>query len=204
MNDAKSANRLRLTVLLLLFLGIALSSFWLLQVMHKETNEHGPDRSRNDPDYFVDKFTFVRLTKTGQAHYIVNGTNLTHRPLDDSSDIKQPIMRSLAPERAPITISSRDAHIDHDNTRVELTGDVQLDRPAYGAVQRFDLRTPSLVVFPDDEIISTKAPIVANIGGAITTATGMEFDNGKGRLQLLSKGHTIMPPRSNTQPIQQK
>ncbi|HEY5800162.1 MAG TPA: LPS export ABC transporter periplasmic protein LptC [Burkholderiaceae bacterium] len=173
--------------LLMLALALALGSFWLLRIMQKEINDTEPAVKRNDPEYFVDNFTFVRLSKSGHARYVVNGAQLTHRPQDDTTEIAQPLMQSFTAERAPTTIRAQKAQVARDASSVELSGDVRIERAKSihgGALQ---LKTASLTVLPDDDIMRTSAAVDVQMGESHMTATGMEANNATGQLQLLSK-----------------
>ncbi|HEV7817399.1 MAG TPA: LPS export ABC transporter periplasmic protein LptC [Janthinobacterium sp.] len=184
--------RLMFTILALTFL--ALGSFWLMQVMNQGRNGAPSDPRRNEPDYFVNNFSFVRMAKTGQPAYIVSGILLTHRPIDDSADIDKPFMRQLTPGQPPLDMHATHAHISDNNSRVQLNGNVIIDRVAGGTVQNMRLTTEALTVFPDSEEMQTDLPVVMTLGKSVMTGVGMKANNGTGRIEVMHNVHITYPP----------
>ena len=194
MNNQRSALRWRLMLTLLVGVFFALGSFWLVQVMDRSGLLLRGDARRNEPDYFVERFSFVRMSKTGQPSYLISGTRLTHHPLDDSSDVELPIVRSVAPGQAPMSVRSELAHIDQGNSRVQLTGQVVADRPAAPGVQRMTLNTPALTVYPDLDRMETDQAVEMRAGTSLMTGIGMQADNATGRVDIAHRLRITYPP----------
>src|SRR4051812_47560099 len=146
----RAANRFRLGILIALAGALALGSFWVLEVMRKSLNDSTPQPIRTRPDYFVEKFNFVRMAKTGIAQYNISGEKLVHNPVDDSHEIKLPDVNSLSKERPPMTLRSERAIVDRDSSQVHMYDHVQVDRPETPANQAFHLASEYLLLLPDD------------------------------------------------------
>jgi len=185
--------RMILTVLGAVFL--ALGSFWLLQVMNRGEQDINASKKLDEPDYFVTNFSLVRMDLQGKPSYIVSGTKLTHYPADDSSDIDQPFVRKISPELPPMNMRAELAHIDQNNTRLQLSRKVEIDRAASAKSQRMSLRTEALTIFPDEEKMETTAPVDLLMGDAHTTGVGMTANNATSVVTVPQSLRIVYPPR---------
>jgi lipopolysaccharide export system protein LptC len=196
MRNQRVAHRYRLSAGLILALFGAVGSFWLVQLMDRAGEEMEAGIKINEPDYIVQRFSFVRMTKTGQPSYIISGDKLTHRPADDSSVIDKPVVRSLAGEHPPMDIHAQTARVDQDNTRVTLTKDVRIDRAAQGSSQEMHLNTEALTIFPDEDRMETDQPVRLQVGSATATGTGLKANNATRQIQLAGRGTIVYPPQA--------
>jgi lipopolysaccharide export system protein LptC len=194
MDKFRSGSRWRVLLTILVGIFFALGSFWLVQVMNRASLEIQTDPNSNLPDYIVDRFSFVRLSTSGQPTYIISGIKLTHRPLDDSSVIDVPFVRSLSTTQAPTEMRAKLARIDQDNSRVHLTGDVDVARAASGAVQKMTLKTQALTVFPDTDRMETDQPVEVVLGQTVMTGTGMKANNATRQIDVAQRLRITYPP----------
>jgi lipopolysaccharide export system protein LptC len=194
MNSAQSANRFRVSVIIALATVLALGSFWLLEVMRQRSADLMPDKPRSEPDYYVEKFNFVRMSKTGQAQYSISGKKLVHNPVDDSHAIQLPVVNSLSNERPPMTTRAERAIVNGDNSKVHLYDDVQIDRPATPANEYFHLKSQYLLLLPDDDVMQTDKPVEITLGTSLLNGTGMVANNATRELRLSSDVHATYRP----------
>lgn len=192
----RTAHRWQLTLTLMIGVFVAVGSFWLVQVVNQSGQEQQADQFRNEPDYIIDRFSMVRMTKEGKPAYIISGDKLTHRPIDDASDIDKPFLNSLSGNQPPMTIHADTARVDQGNTRVKLNGNVDVVRPATPKTEPMRLQTSTLTVFPDEERMETEAPVRLKLGGTSSTGTGMKSNNATRQLQLGGRGTITLPPRA--------
>jgi lipopolysaccharide export system protein LptC len=199
MSDAKSSQRFRLAVIITLGVVAALGSFWLLEVMRKQVNHTWPATERNEPDYHVEKFDFVRMSKTGQAQYLLSGAQLAHNPQDDSVDITLPVAQSVNQQLALMTMRADHARIDQTGNKVQLSGDVNVMRPPSGKVENLHLKTESLLILTDENIMQTDEPVAILAGQSTLTGIGMTANNASGTFRVLKDVHgTYRPPAPAT------
>ncbi len=189
-------NALRLRALLLLGAGalLALGSFYLLQVMLQQGIELQGGVRSDDPDYIVEKFSYVRANQDGKPRYIVAGARLTHRPLNDVSDVEAPVMQSWGGDRPPMLIHAKTARIDHISNEVQLEGDVSLTRAPGPKTKSMDLRTAALTVYADEDRVETAAPVEMKIGPTRISSTGMSANSATGQISLHKQVRIIHPP----------
>lgn len=194
----RTAHRWRLTLILVVGTFVALGSFWLVQVVNQQGEQAAADQHRNEPDYIIENFSFVRLTKAGQPSYIIAGDKLTHRPVDDSSEIDNPRVHSLSSDdkQPPLNMKADHAHADQGNSRIVLTGHVDVMRPASPQNQPLRMTTSAMTVFPDEDRMETDKPVELHAGASSASGVGLTANNASRQLTLGGRGTLVLPPRS--------
>lgn len=196
MQRHRTAHRWRLLITITLGTFLACGSLWLLQVMQREDIPGGADPSKGEPDYIVENFSFVRMTPEGKPRYLFNGAKLTHRPLGDVSDVERPIMQNMAPGQPTMTINAQQARIRHQENQVDLTGKVDVVRPAAPGAQYTRLRTEELTVLPDEDRMHTDKKVQVTLGATTINGTGMEANNATRQIDFKGRGRVIFPARA--------
>ena len=191
----KNAQRWRVTSVLLTGVVFALGSFWLLQLMNHNGGAAPGEARLSEPDYFVDNFSIVRMGPEGKPAYIVSGVKLTHRPVDDSSEIEQPFVRKLSAALPPMDMHAEHGRIDQDNSRVYLSGKVVIDRAAAPGVQSMLLKSPALTVFPDADRMETDQPVDLLLGATHMTGVGMKANNATRQIDIAHDLRITVPAR---------
>jgi lipopolysaccharide export system protein LptC len=194
MDKLRPGQRWRVLLTIVVGVFLALGSFWLVQVMNRPSLDIQSDPNSNLPDYIVDRFSFVRLTPAGQPTYIISGIKLTHRPLDDSSVIDLPYVRSLSDKQEPTEMHAKLARVDQGNSRVHLTGDVDVARAASATAQKMTLKTQALTVYPDSDRMETDQPVEVVLGQTVMTGTGMKANNATRQIDVSQRLHITYPP----------
>ncbi|WP_312514317.1 LPS export ABC transporter periplasmic protein LptC [Massilia sp.] len=193
--NKRTAHRWNLLAMIVLGVFFAFGSFWLLQLMQASDPDAQLGGPPNEPDYIVENFSFVRMTENGQPSYVLSGKRLEHIPEGDVSNVDAPLLRGVEPGRPPMTVNAKSARIHHQEHRVELMGDVDLQRPKTAASEALHVRTQALTVLPDEEILKTDQPIDMQLGASSVKGTGMVANNATQKLHLSSRGQIVYPPR---------
>lgn len=191
----RAAGRFNLIVLLVVCTALALGSFWVLEVMRHSMQDTESVPARNAPDYFVDDFHYVRMSRTGQPEYDISGKRMTHFPGDDTNEVQSPVVHSLASDRSPMSIQAQRAVVDQNSSKVHLYDNVQLDRPATATSEHFHLTTDYLLLLPDDDIAKTDKPVDMTLGAARLKGIGMLANNATSQLSLYGDVHAYYPPK---------
>ena len=189
MSQANQHFRFQLGVILALCGALVLGSFWLLGVIQKKGESATSNTPRVAPDFYVEKFTFVKITKSRAARYNVTGDVLTHFPADDSYEVTQPIINNLASGRPTMVMRSNTAHMNSDSSEIRMSGNVDIDRPAFGTSSHFHLKSTYLMLLPDDDIMKTDQPVDLLLGTATLSGTGMLANNATRQLDLAHRVH---------------
>ncbi|CAN7681515.1 LPS export ABC transporter periplasmic protein LptC [Pseudoduganella sp. LjRoot289] len=190
----RTAQRWRLSITMVAGVFAACGSFWLVQLMSRSDEELMADKRLNEPDYIIEQFSVVRMTKEGKPSYIVAGDKLVHRPIDDASEIDKPVVRNLSSGHPPLDMTARRARVDEGNSRVKLEGNVVIDRAAQGTGAAMHMTTEALTVYPDEDRMETDAPVQIMQGGTTATGTGMKANNATRQVQLRGRGTIVTPP----------
>ena len=191
----RTAHRWRLIATLVIGSFIAFGSFWMVHLMQTGDAAGEIDPSKNEPDYIVEQFSFVRMTPEGKPHYLLSGAKLTHRPLDDSSEVVLPVLRNIAPGAAPMTIVAQRARILSGANQVDLSGKVDIQRPASPTTRSMRMRTETLTVFPDEDRMQTRAPVELQLGASTIHGTGMRANNATRQIHFDTRGQIVNPPK---------
>ena len=190
MNPGQSGARFRLVAVLALMIALALGSFWVLEVMRRSAPDAGPAAERTEPDFYVEKFSYVKMSKTGEASYHMSGTRLTHNPSNDSYDIQKPVVKSLsADKQSAATLNAERARVDGDYSQVHLYDNVEMDRPATPNAERLNVKSDYMLLLPDDDVVKTDRPTVIVSGQSVLKGTGMYFNNATRELRMSSNVH---------------
>lgn len=195
----RTGSTIRVIALIALTAALALGSLWLVQVMERRTEDSLPQPVRTDPDFYVERFNFVRMAKTGEARYNLTGSDMKHYPADDSYVVQNPVMHSYGKDRPPMVSSSRYATVQNDNTEIRMYDNVHIDRPASATKPRFQLKTSYLLLLPDEDVMKTPKPVELQQGASVLTGVGMYANNTTGEFQLDGdvKGRYQAPPVKN-------
>jgi lipopolysaccharide export system protein LptC len=194
-NYKRTAHRWRLLLLMLFAVFCAFGSFWLVQVMQGDDNTPGAGAG-NEPDYIIDNFSWVRMSEAGKPRYVVSGDRLTHRPADNTALVEKPVVQSLTDEHPPMTMTAEHALVSQNQNQIDLTGNVDIQRPAGTDSQPLRIRTQALTVLPDEDIVKTDKPIDMKLGASSVNGVGMLANNATQQVHLGGRGQIIYPPRA--------
>jgi lipopolysaccharide export system protein LptC len=199
MRNQRTAHRFRLSLGMIFVLMAALGSFYLLELLNRADEQLRADKRLNEPDYIIENFSFVRMTKEGKPSYIIGGDKLTHRPIDDSSEIDNPRVHSLSGEKPPMEIVADKARVEDTNSRVTLNGNVKIDRAASPQSQLLHLESEKLVIFPDEDRMETDQPVKLRLGNTTASANSMRANNATREMHLAGNGTLQIPPKAADQ-----
>ena len=191
----RTAHRWRLLALMLTAVFCAFGSFWLVQVMQGEDNTPGGSAG-NEPDYIIDNFSWVRMSEGGKPRYVISGERLTHHPVDNTALVDKPVVQSLTVEHPPMTMTAEHALVSQNQNQIDLTGNVDIKRPAGAKSEPLRIRTEALTVLPDEDIVKTDKAIEMQLGASSVTGVGMLANNATQQVHLGGRGQIIYPPRA--------
>jgi lipopolysaccharide export system protein LptC len=197
--DKRTAHRWPLLITITVGVFLAFGTFWLADVMQRTDEQLDAQAAGNEPDYIIEKFSFVRMTPDGKPRYLLYGDKLMHRPLGDVSDVSAPLLQNMAPGQAPMTIKAQSARILHQQKQVDLQGKVEISRPGSDTARALHMRTEALTVFPDEERMQTSARVDMALGASTISGVGMQANNATRQLAFSSRGQIVIPPKAARQ-----
>jgi lipopolysaccharide export system protein LptC len=133
---ASPFTRVRMALTIALATAFALGSLWLLEVLRRSAEAPEQPPSVQEPDYTVDRFTFVRLSQTGRMRYRVAGVKLTHY-VNDMFEIERPVLHQISEQAPPLDAQSERGVVDDAARKIYMYQDVKLDRPQSAERQDF-------------------------------------------------------------------
>ena len=96
-----------------------------------------------------------------------------------------------------MTMTADHALVNQNQNQIDLTGNVDIQRPGNAASQPLRIRTEVLTVLTDDEIAKTDKPIHMTLGKASVDAVGMVANNATQQIALGGRGEISYPPRQS-------
>lgn len=187
----------RYPALLLLAVGslMAALSFWVLELTRRSGDDTHQPSVRTEPDYFIDDFTYTRLSVSGNAQYVISGKKLTHFPVDDSSVVVQPSVRSYSNLRDPMMLQAQQAKISGDQKEFHFYDNVTLERPQVRGSDTLRVASDYMLVLPDQDIVKTDRKVIMTMGNSRMEGKSMVIDNGRRQMNLQNQvyGHYESP-----------
>jgi lipopolysaccharide export system protein LptC len=161
---------------LAVLLALAGLTFWLRHAIELP-DERKDGRYRHDPDYIVSQAQLRKLDKTGSLQYTVNAAEIRHFPNDDTTDMIQPKMLAVHPNKPSVSMSAERAHLSQDGQLLELYDNVQISRAATPSQAEMLATMPDLTVRLDEEKAFTRNPVLIKQGTSWLKGIGMQVDN---------------------------
>ena len=195
MTGAKNALRIRLTIIFLIVLFLTMGSMWVNMVIKKTAMDASADIQRTEPDYFVENFRYFNLKPTGEAQYEAKGTKLTHYPADDTYLIENPLLITQSRNGQIEIISSKEAFVEDFNTKVHMRKNVVMEREAGAGKGPVKLTSEYLLVFPDEEIMTSNREVTIKSDNSTVTGVGLYSNNATREVQISNRARvTYNPP----------
>lgn len=189
-------NKLQIVSVILLVILIGAFSNWLLTGLETQPRII-PREIRHEPDYFLQNFTATTMDSQGVAQHRLEADYLEHYPDDDTivlTQLKLDMFRDALP---PWTAQAKRGVVYEQGERIELSGEIKLQRPATGKGEALTLLTEELTVYPRREYAETDAAVTITGDRSQTQAVGMRLDLKQGQLELLAntRGTYVIKPR---------
>ena len=178
---------------LVLLAFVAGLTFWLDRLVQPQT----PGLSstvRHDPDYIVDGLSAVRMDEQGRVKHTLRAEKMTHFPDDDVTLLLAPKLMTYAQDRAPVSITSREALMSGNGENVYFEHDVRVVRAAIGNQGELVLETPYLHVIPDANLAKTDKPVTIRNAAGVVTASGLELNSETRVLKLQGRVKGVFDP----------
>ena len=169
----------RLSALIAIFLLSALGAitFYLAEFASKTDRPVLDKTLRHEPDYFIDRFTLIKVNAQGKPAFRLSAESMVHYPDDDSSEFTQPKLTSLDPGRPIITVMGKLGKAGPKGEITELFDNVVMTRAALDGNPPLKVETEYILMDSNKETGVTDKPVVITQGQSRLTGDGMDFDN---------------------------
>ena len=135
-----------------------------------------------------------RLNERGTVQTLINAARLVHVPQSDVAVLDAPRILQNSPDRPPVTITASRAESLQGGQEVKLDGSVVLTRDASAGQAPLVIRTDRMTIRPDEEVVTSDAPVKIEYGLSSMEGTGMRFSNLDRRLTIEHKARGVIAP----------
>lgn len=161
---------------------LAAVTLWLERVS-RPVEQLRPVAASTGPDMVVESFSVHRFDPAGRLQYELSARTMRHFPLDGRTDLDEPKLRFYGTDRTSHA-SAATGSVSANGERVLLEGNVIVVREAVAGKPQGEIRTESLIVWPDTEKVESATPVAYREGTNTVTAATLSADNLRGSLQL--------------------
>lgn len=172
---------------------LALLSFWALEMTRRSGEVTPAEKARNEPDYYVENFTYIKVAATGSAEYVITGRRMEHYPADNSHTIQQPLVKSYSADRPPMTIRAQRAKTNADHSELHLYEQVRIDRPETRGTDNLSVESEYMLVLPNIDVVKSDHRVVMKLGDSTLIGTGLLADNARHQMTLESRVSATYP-----------
>jgi lipopolysaccharide export system protein LptC len=172
---------------------VAALTFWLDRLVQPQAGARS-STVRHDPDYIVDGLSAVRMDTQGRVKHTLHAQKMTHFPDDDMTVLVAPKLMTYAEDRAPVSVTSRDAMMSANGENVYFENEVRVVRAATGNEGELVLETEYLHVIPDANTAKTDRPVTIRNPSAVVTASGLELNSETRVLKLQGRVKGVFDP----------
>jgi lipopolysaccharide export system protein LptC len=178
---------------LLLMSLLALFTWWLVKVTPSPPGTREELPVRHAPDYTMSEFALERFDAAGRLKVRIEGERMRHFPDTDRIEVDRVQIRAVAPDGRVTLASAQRAISNGDASEVQLLGGAQVtSTDAAGA--KLQMSGEFLQAFLVTERVSSPLPVQVSMDGSSLRAGGLDYDHGKGRLDLQAPIHAVFPP----------
>jgi lipopolysaccharide export system protein LptC len=177
-----------------MLLVLAIVSLWLF-LSTEPDKEHFETKKRvsKTTDYAMTDFTMTTMDLNGNPARIISGSQLSHYPKDDSTEIINPVALLLQQGKDTWKISSNKAYTVGKGDDLLLTGNVVATQPENPDIQ---LLTESLNIDSLNNTAYTDLAVTMKSSYGVTNSVGLHASLEQKTVNLHSrvKGHYDAPP----------
>jgi lipopolysaccharide export system protein LptC len=185
--------KLRYILILLLVIGIALFTRWLLTAVERPPKPT-VSAPRHEMDYFLTDFTATVMNAAGQPYYRLRAQHLEHYPDTDTLELQAPRLRYFSNPELPWLAEARTGTVYQDTRMVRLDGDVTIKRLGDLPAKHMTLVTDRLRIDTRDHTAETDADVKITTQNSTIEATGLWVSLDEDRLTLLSNARGVYVP----------
>ena len=185
---------------LLLMVLLAVGSWWLVRNAPQPLEPRPPAATRVEPDYTMTGFMVQRFGADGRLRLQIEGRQLRHLPAAGRLEIEGATIRAFAPDGRETVAIARLALADDKTTEVQLIGGARVQarsRRGEDAV----LEGERLLLYPQERRVRTDEAVRVRLGADEFEATGLEYRQDTGVLELLGPMRGVFAPRTKPSPF---
>jgi len=185
---------------LLLMVLLAVGSWWLVRNAPQPLEPRPPAATRVEPDYTMTGFMVQRFGADGRLRVQIEGRQLRHLPAAGRLEIEGATIRAFAPDGRETVAIARLALADDKTTEVQLIGGARVQaRSSRG--EDAVLEGERLLLYPQERRVFSDQAVRVRRGADEFEATGLEYRQDTGVLELLGPMRGVFAPRTKPSPF---
>lgn len=192
--------RLTSGIAVALLLALVVGTWWAADYAQRAIPVDPPRKLTHEIDTFIDRFVMMRIDESGLPIERLEGPHALHYPDDDSYEVYQPRAVSQQADRSVTIATAQQGRMDQDGERIELTGNVRLQREPADDAPALTIETEALTLRPQEDVAFTDLPAtITRADGSRMTGTGMHYDNRTRQLTVSADTRVKIMPRSQSE-----
>lgn len=180
---------------LLLMVLLAVGSWWLVRNAPQPLEPRPPAASRVEPDYTMTGFMVQRFGADGRLRVQIEGRQLRHLPAAGRLEIEGATIRAFAPGGRETVATARQALADDKTTEVQLIGGARVQTRSNRGEDAV-LEGERLLLYPQARRVRSDEAVRVRLGVDEFEATGLEYRQDTGVLELLGPMRGVFAPRT--------
>lgn len=185
---------------LLLMVLLAVGSWWLVRNAPQPLEPRPPAATRVEPDYTMTGFMVQRFGADGRLRVQIEGRQLRHLPAAGRLEIEGATIRAFAADGAETVATARQAMADDQSTEVQLMGGARVVAGSRQG-QTTVLEGERLLLYPQERRVFSDQAVRVRRGADEFEATGLEYRQDTGVLELLGPMRGVFAPRTKPSPF---
>lgn len=147
--------------------------------------------AKHEPDAFMTQLNYQAFNKKGKLQVHLKAPEMSHYPLDNSSQFLKPNVVMYTDGGIPWHVSADHGRSKQGSKKIYLWGHVVIHQPNRPGLPETTITTSQMTVYPDKQYAETNKDVVITRPGSKTSATGLQADFKTGIFKLLSnsRGH---------------
>jgi len=183
-------SRLHIRFPLILFILLALLTLWLDRITRPSEQTSDDDLYPN-PDYIVEDLSGIRMDHERAIQRRFTAKKLFHYLNNDVTQMEKISFINTEPENPLIRLHADHAEVKGKGKDIYLTGNVTVLRGTDDEKGKITLMTNFLHLIPEESLVKTDKSVTISRFNTTIHATGLEFSNRIGMIQLLSKVRAV-------------
>ncbi len=179
---------------LLLMALLALATWWLVKNSPRPTASAAESVVSAEPDAVMSRFTLERFDAAGLLKLRIEGAELRHYPDTDRVEIEQARIVAYAPDGRMTRAQAAHVRGQADGSELLMDGGAEVIS-ADGLGVPLVIRSESLRAWVLLDRVQAAKPVWVQHAGGELRANSLNYDHGRGRLDLNGPLKAVMQPR---------
>ncbi len=181
-------------VLLLIALGII--SVWLdWKISHAVADQH--KAAANSPESFIEKFVASRYDGSGAMIQELKAERGSHFPAMEQMVVQKPVFANRPTVGGPLDVSADKAVMHGKKTadRVEFSGKVRAQQPAFNGQPARLMETETLTAIPQTGELSTQSAVKLTQADAVVETKGLRANTKTQQFSSTGASRIVLQPK---------